>query len=139
MKLYYREPRLRKVLMPVQWGAVPDPVFQPGGPTASSLCSFSTTRVGGYWIFIRLKQMPQLRSYFVSEEILKCGSYGNKTGQVWVPEGSTAFKYLPSTRLYAALQSNISDCDETLKYWEPTHYLIYGKGFQAWEYSPAYL
>ncbi|CAB4059693.1 ALG9 [Lepeophtheirus salmonis] len=32
----------------------------------------------------------------------------------------------------------ISDCDETYNYWEPAHYLIYGKGFQTWEYSPVY-
>jgi alpha-1,2-mannosyltransferase len=23
-------------------------------------------------------------------------------------------------------------------YWEPTHYLVHGSGFQTWEYSPAY-
>nr|XP_012604999.1 alpha-1,2-mannosyltransferase ALG9 isoform X3 [Microcebus murinus] len=63
---------------------------------------------------------------------------GNKAGQVWAPEGSTAFKCLLSARLCAALLSNISDCDETFNYWEPTHYLIYGEGFQTWEYSPAY-
>ncbi|KAB1254941.1 Ferredoxin-fold anticodon-binding domain-containing protein 1 [Camelus dromedarius] len=63
---------------------------------------------------------------------------GNKAGQVWAPEGSTAFKCLLSARLCAALLSNVSDCDETFNYWEPTHYLIYGKGFQTWEYSPAY-
>ncbi|XP_034521631.1 alpha-1,2-mannosyltransferase ALG9 isoform X3 [Ailuropoda melanoleuca] len=63
---------------------------------------------------------------------------GNKAGQVWAPEGSTAFKCLLSARLCAALLSNISDCDETFNYWEPTHYLIYGKGFQTWEYSPVY-
>ncbi|XP_053308593.1 alpha-1,2-mannosyltransferase ALG9 isoform X2 [Spea bombifrons] len=59
-------------------------------------------------------------------------------GQVWAPEGSTAFKCLVSARFCAALLSNISDCDETFNYWEPTHYLVYGKGFQTWEYSPAY-
>ncbi|XP_006151043.2 alpha-1,2-mannosyltransferase ALG9 isoform X2 [Tupaia chinensis] len=63
---------------------------------------------------------------------------GNKAGQVWAPEGSTAFKCLLSARLCAALLSNVSDCDETFNYWEPTHYLIYGKGFQTWEYSPVY-
>uniref|UniRef100_A0A8C0QFR6 Mannosyltransferase n=1 Tax=Canis lupus familiaris TaxID=9615 RepID=A0A8C0QFR6_CANLF len=71
----------------------------------------------------------------------KCTGYrlsGNKAGQVWAPEGSTAFKCLLSARLCAALLSNISDCDETFNYWEPTHYLIYGKGFQTWEYSPVY-
>ncbi|XP_077105880.1 alpha-1,2-mannosyltransferase ALG9 isoform X2 [Ranitomeya variabilis] len=61
-----------------------------------------------------------------------------KAGQVWAPEGATAFKCLISARFCAALLSNISDCDETFNYWEPTHYLVYGKGFQTWEYSPAY-
>ncbi|KAL8173571.1 UNVERIFIED_CONTAM: mannosyltransferase, partial [Gekko kuhli] len=63
---------------------------------------------------------------------------GSKAGHVWAPEGSTAFKCLISARFCAALLSNISDCDETYNYWEPTHYLVYGKGFQTWEYSPAY-
>ncbi|KAL4608661.1 alpha-1,2-mannosyltransferase ALG9 isoform X1 [Arapaima gigas] len=62
----------------------------------------------------------------------------SKAGQVWAPEGSTAFKCLVSARFCAALLSNISDCDETYNYWEPTHYLLYGKGMQTWEYSPAY-
>ncbi|KAM6043484.1 alpha-1,2-mannosyltransferase ALG9 isoform 3-T3 [Chlamydotis macqueenii] len=65
-------------------------------------------------------------------------SSGSKAGQVWAPEGSTAFKCLISARFCAALLSNISDCDETFNFWEPTHYLVYGKGFQTWEYSPAY-
>ncbi|XP_051896012.1 alpha-1,2-mannosyltransferase ALG9 isoform X5 [Pristis pectinata] len=58
--------------------------------------------------------------------------------KVWAPEGSTAFKCLISARFCAALLSNISDCDETFNYWEPTHFLLYGTGFQTWEYSPAY-
>ncbi|KAG9351484.1 hypothetical protein JZ751_022734 [Albula glossodonta] len=62
----------------------------------------------------------------------------SKAGQVWAPEGSTAFKCLVSARFCAALLSNISDCDETYNYWEPTHYILYGKGMQTWEYSPAY-
>ncbi|EGD82573.1 hypothetical protein PTSG_03225 [Salpingoeca rosetta] len=41
-------------------------------------------------------------------------------------------------RLCSALFSNISDCDETYNYWEPLHYLVYGSGFQTWEYSPEY-
>ncbi|XP_065140218.1 alpha-1,2-mannosyltransferase ALG9 isoform X2 [Paramisgurnus dabryanus] len=62
----------------------------------------------------------------------------SKAGQVWAPEGSTAFKCLVSARFCAALLSNISDCDETFNYWEPIHYLLYGTGMQTWEYSPAY-
>ncbi|XP_022250897.1 alpha-1,2-mannosyltransferase ALG9-like [Limulus polyphemus] len=56
----------------------------------------------------------------------------------WTPSSYTAFKALLSARLCAAVWSNISDCDETFNYWEPTHYLMYGKGFQTWEYSPVY-
>jgi len=32
----------------------------------------------------------------------------------------------------------ISDCDETFNYWEPTHYLLYGRGLQTWEYAPEF-
>lgn len=32
----------------------------------------------------------------------------------------------------------ITDCDETFNYWEPTHYLLYGRGLQTWEYAPQY-
>ena len=45
---------------------------------------------------------------------------------------------LALARLIAALVCNISDCDETYNYWEPTHYLLHGSGFQTWEYSPVY-
>ncbi|XP_013415358.1 alpha-1,2-mannosyltransferase ALG9 [Lingula anatina] len=58
--------------------------------------------------------------------------------QPWTPTAYTAFKALMSARLCAAIWSNISDCDETFNYWEPTHFLLYGTGFQTWEYSPAY-
>ncbi|XP_059815332.1 alpha-1,2-mannosyltransferase ALG9-like [Hypanus sabinus] len=58
--------------------------------------------------------------------------------KVWAPEWSTAFKCLISARFCAALLSNVSDCDEAFNYWEPTHFLLYGTGFQTWEYSPAY-
>jgi alpha-1,2-mannosyltransferase len=38
----------------------------------------------------------------------------------------------------SAYLNPISDCDETFNYWEPTHLLLYGSGFQTWEYSPVY-
>lgn len=41
-------------------------------------------------------------------------------------------------RLISARFNNINDCDETFNYWEPAHFLLYGKGFQTWEYSPVY-
>lgn len=54
------------------------------------------------------------------------------------PTGYTAFKALLSARIVAAIWSHISDCDETFNYWEPSHFLLYGKGLQTWEYSPVY-
>ncbi|XP_053681407.1 alpha-1,2-mannosyltransferase ALG9 [Anopheles nili] len=45
---------------------------------------------------------------------------------------------LLSVRLQSALWSVISDCDETFNYWEPLHYLLKGRGFQTWEYSPEF-
>ncbi|XP_072376980.1 alpha-1,2-mannosyltransferase ALG9 [Diabrotica undecimpunctata] len=54
------------------------------------------------------------------------------------PASDTAFKTLLSARFCAAIWSHISDCDETFNYWEPMHYLIFGKGLQTWEYSPQF-
>jgi len=45
---------------------------------------------------------------------------------------------LLSVRLCAAIWSHITDCDETFNYWEPLHYLLYGRGLQTWEYSPQF-
>nr|XP_022339393.1 alpha-1,2-mannosyltransferase ALG9-like [Crassostrea virginica] len=56
----------------------------------------------------------------------------------WTPKGYTAFKILLSARLCAAVWNIVGDCDETYNYWEPMHYLMFGKGFQTWEYSPKY-
>lgn len=61
-----------------------------------------------------------------------------KPNKAWCPSTYTAFKVLLSARLCAAVWSNISDCDEVFNYWEPMHYLLYGEGFQTWEYSPLY-
>ncbi|XP_073983523.1 alpha-1,2-mannosyltransferase Alg9 [Rhodnius prolixus] len=54
------------------------------------------------------------------------------------PTGYTAFKALLSARIVAAIWCHITDCDETFNYWEPGHYLLFGKGLQTWEYSPKY-
>lgn len=56
----------------------------------------------------------------------------------WEPSDNAVLKLLFSLRLSAALWSNISDCDEVYNYWEPLHLLLFGKGFQTWEYSPVY-
>ncbi|KAK5115724.1 hypothetical protein LTR62_000813 [Meristemomyces frigidus] len=49
-----------------------------------------------------------------------------------------AFGVLFVSHSIAALYSPIQDCDEVFNYWEPTHYLTHGHGFQTWEYSPDY-
>eukprot|EP00771_Trimastix_marina_P001671 gnl/Trimastix_PCT/2757.p1 GENE.gnl/Trimastix_PCT/2757~~gnl/Trimastix_PCT/2757.p1 ORF type:complete len:677 (+),score=129.70 gnl/Trimastix_PCT/2757:40-2070(+) len=54
------------------------------------------------------------------------------------PSFNTRLFILSAVRLIASLVSFIGDCDETFNYWEPTHYLMHGKGFQTWEYSPEY-
>ncbi|XP_039296136.1 alpha-1,2-mannosyltransferase ALG9 [Nilaparvata lugens] len=54
------------------------------------------------------------------------------------PSADTAFKALLSARFCAAIWSHVTDCDETFNYWEPSHYLLFGKGFQTWEYSPEF-
>ncbi|XP_037068419.1 alpha-1,2-mannosyltransferase ALG9-like, partial [Pollicipes pollicipes] len=56
----------------------------------------------------------------------------------WTPSSYTAFKVILSARLCAAIWNNIQDCDETFNYWEPTHFLLYGRGLQTWEYAPQY-
>ncbi|KAK7090377.1 alpha-1,2-mannosyltransferase ALG9-like isoform X2 [Littorina saxatilis] len=56
----------------------------------------------------------------------------------WSLTTITAFKLLTSARLCAALWNIVTDCDEVFNYWEPAHYLLYGYGFQTWEYSPVY-
>ncbi|WPH00086.1 alpha-1,2-mannosyltransferase alg9 [Acrodontium crateriforme] len=47
-----------------------------------------------------------------------------------------AFYVLFFAHVIAAVLSPIQDCDEVFNYWEPTHYLTHGHGFQTWEYSP---
>ncbi|XP_031548781.1 alpha-1,2-mannosyltransferase ALG9-like isoform X2 [Actinia tenebrosa] len=77
--------------------------------------------------------------YKASPPIGKDTKYSDYTSEnVWCPKPYTMFKLLLSARFCSAFLSNISDCDETFNYWEPTHYLLYGTGFQTWEYSPQF-
>lgn len=56
----------------------------------------------------------------------------------WAPEFKTAILALAFVRAVASVTLAISDCDETFNYWEPLHYLLYGRGLQTWEYAPQY-
>ncbi len=51
---------------------------------------------------------------------------------------TTAFCIFVSVNSLAAIYAPIQDCDEVFNYWEPTHYLNHGFGFETWEYSPEY-
>ena len=41
-------------------------------------------------------------------------------------------------RTLSVLFNLVWDCDETFNYWEPLHFILFGNGFQTWEYSPEY-
>ncbi|GAA5927109.1 hypothetical protein JCM1841_006050 [Sporobolomyces salmonicolor] len=56
----------------------------------------------------------------------------------WNPTLLTAFRLLILIRFCAAMYTAFNDCDEVYNYWDPLHYLVRGKGFQTWEYSPEF-
>ena len=49
-----------------------------------------------------------------------------------------SFLILLTLRTVAVCFNLIWDCDEVYNYWEPLHFILFGDGFQTWEYSPAY-
>lgn len=55
------------------------------------------------------------------------------------PTWSEAFIVFLSIRLLAVFFAPISDCDEVFNYWEPTHLMLEGYGFQTWEYRSRFL
>ena len=48
------------------------------------------------------------------------------------------FLILLSIRTLSACFNLIWDCDETYNYIEPLHFVLFGNGFQTWEYSPQF-
>ena len=52
----------------------------------------------------------------------------------WAPAWRSVWMSFVFFRVLSVFLLPIADCDETFNYWEPTHYLMYGKGFQTWEY-----
>lgn len=48
------------------------------------------------------------------------------------------FPLLAAVYAISAWNMVILDCDETYNYLEPLHHLIFGHGFQTWEYAPAF-
>jgi alpha-1,2-mannosyltransferase len=41
-------------------------------------------------------------------------------------------------RIWWANRLPLMDCDEVYNYWEPLHFLLFGTGFQTWEYANEY-
>ena len=76
-----------------------------------------------------LHQMKEKRSRAATETLGK---------DCEVPYTEIVFLVLSVSRLYCAIFSHVTDCDETFNFWEPTHYLVFKTGFQTWEYNPKY-
>ncbi|XP_066261834.1 alpha-1,2-mannosyltransferase ALG9 [Euwallacea similis] len=81
------------------------------------------------------KKAPKVQSSKIERKVTEQISVASN---LIFPSGDTAFKALLSARFCAAIWSYVSDCDETFNYWEPTHYLVFRKGLQTWEYSPQF-
>lgn len=94
---------------------------------------------------LRQQNVPQVSKKEIRKENKKTHQALNTkskkeqdNGSLIYPGGDTAFKALLSARFCAAIWSHVTDCDETYNYWEPTHFLVFGKGLQTWEYSPEF-
>ena len=76
----------------------------------------------------------------INEKETQAGDEENmvKKEHEWVASDFKIFNFIFMIRLCAALTTSISDCDETFNYWEPTHFLLFGKGHQTWEYDPKF-
>ena len=63
-----------------------------------------------------------------------------KNSESFIPVGWewVVFSTIILVRFCAAFSNSISDCDETFNYWEPTHFLLFGKGHQTWEYDSSF-
>ncbi|CAD5212239.1 unnamed protein product [Bursaphelenchus okinawaensis] len=85
------------------------------------------------------KSKPEDNGEFLWSNIGGKLFYSNsEDDQGYVFNTTTILKLLVSLRVGSAFWSIILDCDETYNYWEPLHLLLFGRGFQTWEYSPEY-
>ena len=77
---------------------------------------------------------------FGHEKETKAGDKNHmvETEDDWITSDFKIFSVIFIIRLCAALTTSISDCDETFNYWEPTHFWLFGKGHQTWEYDPKF-
>lgn len=49
-----------------------------------------------------------------------------------------AVSLLAVVRFLGARYAVMNDCDEVFNYWEPVHFVAFGRGFQTWEYGSDY-
>ncbi|KAK9696634.1 Alg9-like mannosyltransferase family [Popillia japonica] len=92
---------------------------------------------------LKLRQNGNQQKRESKKEIKKIANtqpkkHDSESSSLIYPNGDTAFKSILSARFCSAIWLHITDCDETFNYWEPTHYLVFGKGLQTWEYSPEF-
>jgi len=71
---------------------------------------------------------------YTREEIEKWETEKETIAYEFSPTTVTAWRLFLAVQLVAAAYNYISDCDEVFNYWEPTHFLQYGRGLQTWEY-----
>lgn len=62
----------------------------------------------------------------------------HRTPSAYAIKPISAFYCFLAAGIVSAVFAPIQDCDETFNYYEPTHYLSHGYGFQTWEYDPKY-
>ena len=74
---------------------------------------------------------------YTQEEIAKWETAKEVMAAEWSPSTVAALRLFLAVQLVASLYSYISDCDEVFNYWEPTHFLQYGRALQTWEYRCA--
>ncbi|XP_032777256.2 alpha-1,2-mannosyltransferase ALG9 isoform X1 [Daphnia magna] len=103
------------------------------GPKAKTK-SIQNRKIGGKSDHLSREKQPEK----VTDRLKEGFHRKEDTKDIWSPNIKTVFKALASARLCAAVWNNITDCDETYNYWEPLHHLLFGSGFQTWEYSPVF-
>lgn len=71
---------------------------------------------------------------YTKEEIEKWETEKEVISYEYSPSTLSAWRLFLLVQLVAAFYNYISDCDEVFNYWEPTHFMQYGRGLQTWEY-----
>ena len=79
------------------------------------------------------KSNPAINRLITPDSKTKGENYTTRLSN-YTPNFQIAFSLFLLVRLISAFNNQVADCDETFNYWEPTHYLMYGWGFQTWEY-----